>query len=64
MLKEVKEPEMESAHYLKDVNALRTVQKYTDLMRTIYTEEIDKVFLKLQENLNERKELLCRNEER
>lgn len=64
MLKEVKEPEMESAHYLKDVNELRTVQKYTDFMRTIYTEEIDKVFLKLQENLNERKELLCRNEER
>lgn len=64
MIKQVEKPEMESAHYLKDVNELRTVQKYTDFMRTIYTEEIEHIFLKLQENLNERKELLCRNEER
>ena len=67
MIQEVEEPEMESAKYLKDVNELRTIQKYTDLMRTIYTEEIDKVLLELQETLNKRKEMkydLCKNEER
>ena len=67
MIKEVEEPEMERAHYLKDVSELRIIQKYTDFMRTINTEEIEKVLIKLQETLNRRKELkygLCKSEER
>ena len=67
MIQEVEEPEMERAHYLKDVNELRIIQKYTDFMRTINTEEIEKVLIELQETLNKRKEMkydLCKNEER
>lgn len=65
MLKEVEEPEMESAQYLKDINQLRMIQKYTELMRTTYTEEIDKILKIVQEKLNKRKEMqVCRNEER
>ena len=43
-IKEVKEPEMEKALFLEDIDTLRRVQKYTDLMRTIYTQELEKVF--------------------
>jgi len=67
MITQVAEPEMERAQYLKDINELRIVQKYTDFMRTIYTQEIENVLLNLQDTLNKRKELkynLCRNEER
>ena len=53
----VEEPEMENAQYVKNLNILRNVQKYSDFMRSIYTEELEKVFRNVQEKLNDREEL-------
>lgn len=56
-LRNVEEPEMENAQYVKNVNILRNVQKYSDFMRSTYTEELEKVFKTVQEKLNHREEL-------
>ena len=56
-LKDVEEPEIESAQYIKNINTLRNVQKYSDFMRSIYTEELEKIFRTIQEKLNHREEL-------
>lgn len=56
-LKDVEEPEIESAQYIKNINTLRNVQKYSDFMRSIYTEELEKIFRTIQEKLNNREEL-------
>lgn len=56
-LKNVEEPEMENAQYIKNLNILRNVQKYSDFMRSIYTEELEEVFRTVQEKLNDREEL-------
>ncbi len=56
-LKNVEEPEMENAQYVKNLNILRNVQKYSDFMRSIYTEELEEVFKTVQEKLNDREEL-------
>lgn len=56
-LRSVEEPEMESAQYVKNINTLRNVQKYSDFMRSIYTEELEKIFRTVQEKLNNREEL-------
>lgn len=56
-LKNVEEPEMENAQYVKNLNILRNVQKYGDFMRSIYTEELEEVFKTVQEKLNDREEL-------
>lgn len=56
-LKNVEEPEMENAQYVKKLNILRNVQKYSDFMRSIYTEELEEVFKTVQEKLNDREEL-------
>jgi len=53
---EVDEPEMESARYLEDICMLRRVNKYTDLMRTRYTHELEEVFNIIMEKENKRKE--------
>lgn len=59
-LKSVEEPEMENAQYVKNVNILRNVQKYSDFMRSTYTEELEEVFKTVQERLNDREELKIR----
>lgn len=56
-LKNVEEPEMENAQYVKNVNILRNVQKYSNFMRSTYTEELEKVFKTVQEKLNHREEM-------
>ena len=56
-LKNVEEPEMENAQYVKNLNILRNVQKYSDFMRSIYTEELEEVFKTVQEKLKDREEL-------
>lgn len=56
-LKSVEEPEMENAQYVKNINILRNVQKYSNFMRSIYTEELEEVFKTVQEKLNDREEL-------
>lgn len=56
-LKSVEEPEMENAQYVKNINILRNVQKYSDFMRSIYTEELEEVFKTVQEKINDREEL-------
>ena len=59
-IREVKEPEIENAQFLEDVNMLRRVQKYTNLMRFNYTVEVEKVLNIMLENENKRKEMnLC-----
>lgn len=65
MIKEVEEPEMQKAKYVKDINELRKIQKSTDLMRTIYTEDMEKIFGIVEKKINERKELgknICKEE--
>jgi 8-oxo-dGTP pyrophosphatase MutT (NUDIX family) len=56
-IKNVEQPEMDRAIYLDDINLLRYIQKYTNLMRTIPTDEEEKIFRLVQEKINERKEL-------
>lgn len=56
-LEDVKEPEIESAQYVKNINTLRNVQKYSDFMRSMYTEELEKIFRTVQGKLNHREEL-------
>lgn len=56
-IKEVKDPEIENVQYVKNINVLRNIQKYSDFMRTIYTNEMEKIFRIVQEKLNKRKEL-------
>lgn len=56
-LENVKEPEIESVQYVKNINTLRNVQKYSNFMRSIYTEELEKVFRTVQEKQNQREEL-------
>lgn len=56
-LKSVEEPKMENAQYVKNINILRNIQKYSDFMRSIYTEELEEVFKTVQQKLNDREEL-------
>lgn len=56
MIQKVEKPEIEKTKYLKDIQELRTVQKYTKLMRTIYTEETEKIFRMVECTINKRKE--------
>jgi 8-oxo-dGTP pyrophosphatase MutT (NUDIX family) len=56
-IKEVEEPEMDKAIYLDDINLLRYIQRYTNVMRTIPTDEEEKIFRLVQNKINERKEL-------
>lgn len=56
-IKKVKEPEMEKAQYIKNINVLRNIQKYSDFMRSIYTEELEGILKTAQEKLNDREEL-------
>lgn len=59
-IKEIKEPEIEFVQYVEDINMLRRVQKYTSLMRTVYTDEQEKIFRIMEEKENKRKEIdLC-----
>lgn len=55
-IKEMGNSEMEMAQYLDDINMLRRVQKYTNLMRTIYTDEVEKALDIMLEKANKRKE--------
>lgn len=56
-IKNVEEPEMENAQYVRNINVLRNVQKYSDFMRSTYTKELEEVFRTVQEKLNDREEL-------
>lgn len=59
-LKSVEEPEMENAQYIKNINILRNIQKYSNFMRSTYTEELEGIFKTAQQKLNDREELKIR----
>ena len=61
-LNSVEGPEMENAQYIKNINTLRNIQKYSNFMRSIYTEELEEVFKTAQQKLNDREELKRRQE--
>lgn len=56
-LEKIEEPEMQKAQYIKNINVLRNIQKYSDFMRSIYTEELEEILKTAQEKLNDREEL-------
>lgn len=56
-LKCIKKPEMENAQYIKNINTLRNILKYSDFMRSTYTEEFEKILKIVQRKMDDRKEL-------
>ena len=56
-LKELKQSEIENTQYIENIGMLRKIQKYTNLMRTEYTDEQDKVFQIMQEKQNRKEEI-------
>lgn len=57
-LKKVETPEFEKVRFLDNINELRTVQKYTEYMRTCYTDELDEALKKVMQRMYERKEII------
>ena len=54
---QTKDREMDFALYLDSINELRKMQTKTNLIRTIYTEEMEKIYQLLEQKLKDRKEL-------
>ena len=52
-----KDREMDYALYLASIDKLRKMQQETDLIRTNYTKEMEKIYQLLEQKLNDRKEI-------
>lgn len=53
-IKQVPEPEMETAIFLKDLDVLRNLQKNSNLCRIEYDEKLDEIFKQIQTNLKQK----------
>ena len=48
MIKHASEPEIEEAIYLKDLDVLRDLKKNSNLFRTTYNEDVERMFKKIE----------------
>ena len=56
MIKNVKEPEMQKARYVKDIEFIKRVFKETDIFRAEYTNEMAKILDMLTKDIKERED--------
>lgn len=56
-IEKTKDREMDFALYLRNIDALRKIQKETNLIRINYTEETEKIYQLLEQKLKDRKEM-------
>ena len=47
----MQKPEMEKALFLKDVETLRVLQRDSEMLRTIYTDELENIFKIMEERI-------------
>ena len=50
-IKNMQKPEMEKALFLKDVETLRVLQRDSEMLRTVYTDELENIFKIMEERM-------------